>query len=287
MSLWAISDLHLNYARNREALADLPDHGDDWLIVAGDLGDTLEQGAHAFRLLARRFGRLLWVPGNHELWTHPKDPGAARGRARYLQWVDLCRSLGVLTPEDEYPLYTGPGGPVRVVPLFLGYDYSFRPDDVPLEGARAWAAEHGLMANDERYLHPDPYPDLPAWCAARLETSRARLDALAPDEATVLVNHYPLRHELVRIPRIQRFSIWCGTRATEDWHTRYRARVVVVGHLHVRTTDWRDGTRFEEVALGYPRHWDPDKGLPAYLRRVLPDLDGPPPGGHGGPVWHR
>lgn len=32
----------------------------------------------------------------------------------------------VITPEDEYPVCHGAGGPAAVVPLFLLYDYSFR-----------------------------------------------------------------------------------------------------------------------------------------------------------------
>ena len=39
----------------------------------------------------------------------------------------------------------------------------------------------------------------------------------------------------------------------------------------MRRTDWRDGTRFEEVSLGYPRQWDPAKGVADYLREILGD----------------
>jgi hypothetical protein len=60
-----------------------------------------------------------------------------------------------------------------------------------------------------------------------------------------------------------RFSIWCGTRRTEDWHLRFNAAVVASGHLHIRSTSYRDGVRFEEVSLGYPRQWS---GL------ITPDL---------------
>jgi hypothetical protein len=46
---------------------------------------------------------------------------------------------------------------------------------------------------------------------------------------------------------------WCGTRRTDDWHLRFNAGVVVSGHMHVRSTKYRDGVRFEEVSFGYPR----------------------------------
>jgi hypothetical protein len=46
--------------------------------------------------------------------------------------------------------------------------------------------------------------------------------------------------------------------------------------------------RFEEVALGYPRHWHAERGADAYLREILPGPAVPPlPGGWGGPIWHR
>ena len=41
MRLLAISDLHLSYEVNRTALAELRPHRDDWLIVAGDLAESL------------------------------------------------------------------------------------------------------------------------------------------------------------------------------------------------------------------------------------------------------
>jgi hypothetical protein len=85
------------------------------------------------------------------------------------------------------------------------------------------------------------------------------------------VNHWPLRYDLARPPRIPRFSIWCGTTLTEDWGRRFRARAVVSGHLHLRTTMWRDEVRYEEVSFGYPRDWSVDRGIDWYLRQILPD----------------
>ena len=269
MRLLAISDLHLANSTNWEALDGLPACPDDWLILAGDIAERLEMTRKTFELLAPRFARLIWVPGNHDLWTMP-DESCGAGEAKYLALVELARQYGVVTPEDPYLLWTGSGGPCLIAPLFLLYDYSFRPDDVPLDGVVAWAEEEHSMCADELLLDHAPYPDRQTWCAERCRLTEQRLAETPADIPKVIINHYPLRRDLVRIPRIPRFSPWCGTRRTEDWHRRFNARVVVSGHLHTRRTDWRDGTRFEEVSLGYPRQWDCTRGLTAYLREILP-----------------
>lgn len=124
--LLAISDLHISYAENRALVEHMaPESDDDWLLVAGDVAETVADIRWALKTLASRFRKVVWAPGNHELWTHPKDAITLRGAARYEHLVELCRELGVTTPEDPYPVWDGPGGPVAVAPLFLLYDYSF------------------------------------------------------------------------------------------------------------------------------------------------------------------
>jgi hypothetical protein len=154
--------------------------------------------------------------------------------------------------------------------MFLLFDYSFRPVDVAADDALRWARASGVMSGDERMLSPDPWPSRAAWCAARCDATATRLDALGPATRTILINHWPLRYDLARPPRVPRFSLWCGTTRTEDWGERYRARAVISGHVHLRTTLWRHGVRYDEVSLGYPRDWRHDRGVTWYLRQVLP-----------------
>lgn len=271
MKLYAISDLHLGYEVNRRALCGITGHPSDWLILAGDVGETAAHLELAFETLTPRFAQLVWVPGNHELWTLPAGKETARGRFKYDELVELCRSYRVLTPEDPYPIVTFGGKAVRVAPLFLLYDYSFRPRDVPLERAVEWAGETGIVCSDEVLLHPDPYGGIAEWCRARCELTELRLQACRNDLPTVLINHFPLREDLAKLPRIPRFSLWCGTRRTEDWHLRFNARVVVSGHLHIRSTSHRDGVRFEEVSLGYPQQWVGSTTLDRCVREILPE----------------
>lgn len=273
MKLWAISDLHVGFRDNRAVVEGIAPRPEDWLILGGDLGETAEQLTWTLDTLRPRFAQLIWVPGNHELWTRPHRTGL-RGAAKYAQLVALCRERGVLTPEDPYPLWPGDGGAHRLAPLFLLYDYSFRPDHVPAEGALQWAMDEQVLCTDEYVLHPDPHESRSAWCHARCELSEARLEAaLALDGAPlVLINHFPLRRDMAVLPRVPRFSLWCGTRRTEDWHVRFRAAVVVYGHLHIPATRYLDGVRFEEVSLGYPSQRRRPRPL---LRQILPHPERP------------
>lgn len=276
MKLFAISDIHVGYKQNLIAMNELPDHPEDWLILCGDVGDTLEQVEFALTLLNRKFAQLIWVPGNHELWTVPRKSGLS-GVARYQALVALCQRHGVLTPEDPFPIWQGEGGPHLLAPLFVLYDYSFRPDDVPIDQAVAWARASDVLCTDEALIHPEPYPGVGDWCAARVQESEQRLtQALAESPyPTILIAHFPLRQEHAVLPRIPRFMVWCGTRLTTDWHARFRADIVVSGHLHIPCTRYVDGVRFEEVSLGYPDQWQMrlaryGSRLEDHLRQILP-----------------
>ncbi|MGV9316590.1 metallophosphoesterase family protein [Streptomyces sp. NPDC003691] len=270
--LLAISDLHVRYQENRKIVDGLrPESEDDWLIVAGDVGELVSVVEETLRTLRDRFARVVWAPGNHELWTAPDDPVRLRGEERYRHLVEICRGLGVATPEDPYPLWQGERGPVAVAPLFLLYDYTFRPEGTYTKEAALELAERaGVVCTDEFMLHPDPYPSREAWCRARVAWTEARLAELPPDLPTVLVNHFPLVREPTRVLWHPEFALWCGTTATADWHRRFRALSVVYGHLHIPRTIRLDGVPHQEVSLGYPREWRRRPGRPGKLVQILP-----------------
>jgi len=298
--LLAISDLHVGYPENR-AYADAlsPGDPDDWLIVAGDVGETFADVGFVLASLANRFATVIWTPGNHELWTLPSDQVPLRGVARYEAYLKLCRRFGVVTPEDEYPVWDGPDGPVTVAPVFTLYDYSFAADgaaatsaadrvlaaidgavgaggtdgkggtdgDGGRSAALAAARKAGIKPVDEGRLHTDPYPSLAAWCHDRVTATEARLAAVAGP--MVLVSHWPLLREPTTSLRHQAFAPWCGTTLTAGWHTRFPVRAAVYGHLHIPRTTRYDGVRFEEVSVGYPREWQRRGTAPPPPRVIL------------------
>jgi hypothetical protein len=157
-----------------------------------------------------------------------------------------------------------------LVPLFLLYDYSFRPDHVVEEQAVAWAEETDVICADEFLLHADPYPSRSAWCVAQCQVTEQRLQNISPAIPLILINHFPLRRSLVKLEHIPRFSLWCGTKRTETWQTRFSVSIVVYGHLHIRSTQYLQGVPYEEVSLDYPTDWSQERGMQGYLREIFP-----------------
>jgi 3',5'-cyclic AMP phosphodiesterase CpdA len=266
-----VSDLHSSYPENSRIIDGLrPQFDDDWLVVAGDVSDTFGEIEDVLRRLRYSFAKVIWTPGNHELWTLERDPVQLRGEARYQALVQMCRENDVVTPEDEFAVWPSPSGPLTIVPLFQLYDYSWlAPGTETKKESLEYAYRTGVVCADEFVLHADPYPDRASWCAARLKESERRLCALSPEVRTVLVSHWPLLREPTAALRYPQFAQWCGTTHTADWHTRFRAVLAIYGHLHIPRTTHHDGVRFQEVSLGYPSEWSRRTTPLAIPKKVL------------------
>lgn len=272
--LLAVSDLHITHPENRRIAEGLsPQSPGDWLILAGDVSESVEDLEWALSIFSERFAKVMWTPGNHELWTTPDDSLQLRGVERYEHLLDVCRRYGVSTPEDPYPVWEGAAGPVTVTPLFVLYDYSFgRNIAASKQESLALAHRAGVVCSDEYLLHPDPFPSREAWCAERLQMTSSRLEACDPGMPRILVNHFPLVDHPTRVLRHPEFAQWCGTVHTADWHLRFRAAAVVYGHLHIPRTTWHEDVRFEEVSLGYPREWHRRQARREPLRQIWPPV---------------
>ena len=268
------ADLHLRYEVTRQALQALRPHPEDWLILAGDVGETEQHLRFALAVLTRRFARLLWVPGNHDLWTVPPPPGrAARARRSTSGWSRSAGTTACSPRRTRTSVWPGEGGPARSSrrSSCSTTTPSGRTTIAGRGGRRAGRPRRTSSARTRCSSTPTPTRRARPGAPRAAPPTEPRLAEAARAAPLVLINHFPLRQDLAVLPRIPRFSIWCGTRRTEDWHLRFRAEAVVYGHLHIRATHWRDGVRFEEVSLGYPQNWDerPGRSSPT-CAQILP-----------------
>ena len=71
MRVFALSDVHVDYPENLEWVLGLSniDYQNDVLILAGDVSDDLKKLELVFEALLGKFCKVLFVPGNHELWV--------------------------------------------------------------------------------------------------------------------------------------------------------------------------------------------------------------------------
>lgn len=245
VTLWAVSDLHVGARGNRDLVVDLvrPRNPGDWLIVAGDVAEDLDVVVDVLDELRQRFAKVIYAPGNHELYARAGHGPV--GKARYEELIRRCRRIGISTPEDPYQQFAGH----TIVPLFTLYDHSWRDLTATPEEAIAEAKAQGLVLSD--YYMIRPFVDIPQWCRERLTYSVRRLGQVTGP--TVLVNHWPLAQESLRRVRYPEIGLFSGTRHTQQWAKRYRAATVIHGHLHIPLGIEVDGVPHVEVSLGYPR----------------------------------
>lgn len=178
-TLWAVSDLHAAVRVNGDRIDELvPPDPRDWLIVAGDVAERIDLVLSTLARLKNRYATVIWAPGNHELFSRGQD--LYKGRDKYDRLVEGCREIGVITPEDPFPVFGG----VTIVPLFTLYDYSFRPPGTTVEHALASAKQKQIVMTDEFAIAP--FVDVRAWCWDRLAYSIKRLSRVEGETLSLI-----------------------------------------------------------------------------------------------------
>lgn len=81
LRVFIVSDLHTDYSDNMAWVRALSKkmkkqrrHDNDVLIVAGDVAETCCNFVLTMSLLKDSFHRVLYVPGNHDLWCRRENP---------------------------------------------------------------------------------------------------------------------------------------------------------------------------------------------------------------------
>src|SRR5882672_472414 len=117
MRIYAVSDLHTDFAENRRRLQRISStsYSRDVLVVAGDIADDLRTIGWTLRKFRSQFGQVFYVPGNHELWVRDGEYDSVE---KFRQVLRLCDDVGIHT-------LPGKAGNAWVVPLFSWYESDY------------------------------------------------------------------------------------------------------------------------------------------------------------------
>lgn len=237
MRVFALSDVHIDYAVNRQWVADLSsaDYRDDVLILAGDVSDSIQLLKWCLQTLAARFSQVLYVPGNHEFWVfRDENPGTSLEKfQQILQVIENCGAS--MRPFRRNGL--------SIVPLLGWYDYSFgEPTKKLLDAwvdykACRWP-EHFSVSDIARYflLLNDSVLDVTNSTIISFSHFLPRIDVMPdyiPGGKRML---YPV----------------LGSSSLEAQIRRLRPAIHVYGHSHVNRDLVLDGVRYVNNAYGYP-----------------------------------
>lgn len=227
--LYALSDLHWDFPENRKWLDKVPDgsHMNDAIVIAGDVTHKVDQFEDCLRALTRKFGQVIFVAGNHDLWIRP-EVGAEFGTSlEKLDWcLAACKRLGVCT---EATRVEGEGGAVWVVPLYSWYNHSFDG----LSSAESLEASRRGFVDFNSCTWPADVDDLESFFAEKNHHLMER----SYDAPVITASHFLPRPDLMP-PRKSwgRKAYVCdavGSHLIERQLRQLDAKLHVFGHTHI------------------------------------------------------
>jgi predicted phosphodiesterase len=237
MRVFAVSDVHVDYEVNAKWIASVSvtEYRDDVLILAGDVTDTLRLLEWCLTTLAMRFKKVLFVPGNHDLWVVRERRGMTSFQ-KFDEVVSVVESSGAsMQPFRD--------DGILIVPLLGWYDYSFGEPSVELRSvwmdyhACRWPAGFGVeqIASHFTGLNEKPFP---------------------VDGADIITfSHFLPRVDVMPrfISREQQYLYpVLGTTKLEEQLRRWNSSIHIYGHSHVNRSVTIDGILYINNAFGYP-----------------------------------
>ena len=241
MRFFALSDIHVDYPENLNWVEAINSdaYRDDVLILAGDATDDLVLLSRILEGLRLKFGSVLFVPGNHELWLREEDVNCSLEKFKVI--MNLCESLGVKTEVTHF-------GEVSVVPLYSWYDFSFGQPGRHL--LRAW--------RDFRECRWPEYLDgAEAISNYFLGMNTGRL--LVSNRKVISFSHFMPRIDLMpeRIPEKRRMVYpVLGSESLGKQVSQLNPDIHIYGHSHVNRDIEVDDICYVNNAFAYPSEED-------------------------------
>jgi predicted phosphodiesterase len=238
MRVFALSDLHIDYEVNAKWVADLSvaEYQDDVLILAGDVTDSWRLLDWCLSALVRRFKKLLFVPGNHDLWVIRED--------REMDSWQKFDDVRVVAESSGASMEAFRENGTSIIPLLAWYDYSFGE---PSEKLRAVWRDYRACRWPRGYTERD--------VAARFASFNENHDSAAGDTVITYSHFLPridLMPEFVAHSNRLLYPV-LGCAQLENQLRRLNSNIHVYGHSHVNRQVQIDGVSYINNAFGYPK----------------------------------
>lgn len=237
MRVFALSDIHVDYDVNARWVQSLSqsDYQDDVLILAGDVSDSIQRLALCLESFVRRFRRVFFVPGNHDLWVI-RDPDVPDSLRKF----EIVRSTATACGASMVPeVLQG----VAFVPLLGWYDLTFGP--LLQELAQIWMDFHACR-----------WPR--GWTAHDVASHFMSMNTTQPvlrREVTITFSHFLPRIDVMPgfiSPVHRRIYPLLGSVRLEQQLRAWTPDIHVYGHSHVNRRVALDGTLYINNAFAYP-----------------------------------
>jgi predicted phosphodiesterase len=237
MRVFALSDIHVDYEVNARWIANLSvgEYRDDVLILAGDVTDGLRLLDWCLTTLTARFRKVLFVPGNHDLWVAREGPDKT-SLQKFAEVTAVAESAGAATTAFR-------AAGVSIVPILGWYDYSFGEPGAALKATwmdyRACRWPNGFEAR-EIAAHFQALNDTPPKVAG---------------DAVITFSHFLPRIDLMPagLPaENQLLYPVLGSMHLERQLRQLESSIHVYGHSHINRHIEKEGVSYVNNAFGYP-----------------------------------
>lgn len=234
MRVWATSDLHIDYKENLDWFLQLSemDYQQDILVIAGDITHDLKEVQKLFESLVPKFFKVLFVPGNHDVWLKAK--GEEDSFKKFYQLLALANATGVQTRPFVSPA-------LSIVPIFAWYDFSFGQPSAAIR--RAWVDFKACKWMMEEEALTDYF----------LQMNEPFLQQKSKE--IISFSHFLPRASLIpsNVPKLVKSLLPVfGSSRIEEQLKRLKTDLHIYGHSHLNRSVQKDGIWYLNNAFGYP-----------------------------------
>lgn len=248
-----LSDIHVDINRDYPVAEELARYAKDQnahlVVIAGDVSEKQQETLETLDRIEQLAGaKVLFVPGNHDLWGPEGDPDQIN--AIYDRY---CQDEHCLCGRDYVC------GDKVIIGDVGWYDYSFGSGRYSFEEFEKMSLAGRTWQDSLRNAWTTDNLGRNQWMLSRLE---ARMAAY-PDKRLVMVTHMlPIKEFTVpqEMANWSYFNAFLGSRKLGELYHRYPVEIAVCGHVHYRKSLEKEGIYWMCRCLNYHSEWRPQDG---------------------------